>query len=109
MSHEYAPRALIELRQIGQTPSGADLVLQHAPEAFHGIEVMPAPRWQAMQPKLLVPVCQRRRELMRSVEATAINDHDHLFAAVAKEGHALMDILTKPFCITLGDDLREDF
>jgi hypothetical protein len=109
MGHEHVARALIELMQIGKTPSGADLVLHHAPEAFNGIEVMPALRWQDMPPKLLVPVGQRRRELMRSVDAPAINDHDHLFAAVAKAGHSLMDILTNPFGIKLGDDLREAF
>jgi hypothetical protein len=35
MSHEYSTRALVELMQIGKTPSGADPVLQHAPEAFN--------------------------------------------------------------------------
>ena len=34
MRHEYAARALVELLQIGQTPSGADPLPQHAPEAF---------------------------------------------------------------------------
>jgi hypothetical protein len=34
MRHEHAPRALVELMQIGKTPSGADPVLQDAPEAF---------------------------------------------------------------------------
>ena len=52
--------------------------------------------WQEMQPKLLVPVGQRRRELCRPVDATAVGDHDHLFAGVAKEGHHLMDILAQP-------------
>jgi hypothetical protein len=45
---------------------------------------------------------------MRSVDATAIDDHDHLFAEAAKEGHHLMDILTKSLRIKLGDDLIED-
>jgi hypothetical protein len=45
VSHEHVARALIELMPIGKTPSGADPVLQHAPEAFNGIEVMSAPRW----------------------------------------------------------------
>ena len=46
MRHEHTARALVELRQIGETPSGADPVLQHAPEAFNGIEVMSATGWQ---------------------------------------------------------------
>ena len=64
---------------------------------------------QQMQPKLLVPVGQRRRELFRPVDATAVGDHDHLFAGVAKEGHHLMDILAQPLCLKMGNDLVEDF
>src|SRR5919201_5814403 len=96
MLREHATCALIELMQIGKTPSSADPVLHHTPEAFNRIEVVSAMRRQEMQPKLLVPVCQRRRELVRPVDATAVDHHDHLFAGVAKESHHLMDILTKP-------------
>jgi len=109
MRHEHSPRALVELMQVGKAPSGADPVLHHAPEAFNGIEVVAATRRQEMQPKLLVPVCQRRRELVRPVDATAVDNHDHLFPGVAKEGHHLMDILAQPLRIKMGDDLREDF
>ena len=63
MFHEDATRAVVELMQIGKTPSGADPILQHAPEAFNRIEVMTTVGRQEMQPKLLVPVGQRRREL----------------------------------------------
>src|SRR5215469_2757483 len=96
MLGEHATCALIELRQIGKTPSRADPVLHHAPEAFHRIEVVSAMRRQEIQPKLLVPVGQRRCELMRPVDATAVGHHDHLFARVAKKGHHLMDVLAKP-------------
>jgi hypothetical protein len=109
MFHEYSTRALVELRQIGKTPSGTNPVLQHAPEAFNRIEVVTTVGWQEMQPKLLVPVCQRRRELFCPVEATTVGDHDHLFAGVVKEGHHLMDILAQPLRIKMGDDLIEDF
>jgi hypothetical protein len=34
MGHEHLARALVELMQIGTTPSGPDRVLHHAPEAF---------------------------------------------------------------------------
>src|SRR5438445_9621737 len=61
MLREYSTRALIELMQIGKTPSGPDPVLHHAPEAFNRIEVVATMRRQEMQPKLLVPVGQRRR------------------------------------------------
>jgi hypothetical protein len=61
-----------------------------------------------MQPKLFVPVGQRRRELFRSVDATAVGNHDDLFPGVAKEGHHLMDILAQPLRIKMGDNLIED-
>lgn len=109
MGHEDVTGALVELMQIGQTPSGADPVLHHPPKTFHGIEVMAAPGWQEMQPKLFVPVGQRRRQLVGAVDATAVDDHDHLFAGVAKEGHDLMDILTKPLRLKMRDNLIEDF
>jgi hypothetical protein len=109
LSHEYSTRALVELMQIGKTPSGADPVFQHAPEAFNRIEVVTAVGRQEMPPKLLVPVGQRRCELFRPVDATAVGDHDHLFAGVAQEGHHLMDILAQPLCIKMGDNLGEDF
>ena len=102
MFHEDSTRAVVELMQIGKTPSGAHPILQHAPEAFNRIEVMTTVGLQEMQPKLLVPVGQRRRALFRPVDATAVGDHDHLFAGVAKEGHHLMDILAQPLCLKMG-------
>jgi hypothetical protein len=68
MLHEHAARALVELVQIGKTSSGADPVLHHAPESFDGIEVVAAARGQAVQPKLLMPVGQRRRELVGTAD-----------------------------------------
>lgn len=61
-----------------------------------------------MQPKLLVPVCQRRRELVRPVDATAVGDHDDLFPRVAPESHHLMDILAQPLGVKMRDDLIDD-
>ena len=34
MVHQHAAHALIELLEVGETPSSPDLVLQHAPETF---------------------------------------------------------------------------
>ena len=62
-----------------------------------------------VQTKLLLPVDERRREFVRPVDATAVDDHDHRFAGVAKERHDLMDILAKPLGIKMGDDFLEDF
>jgi hypothetical protein len=42
MRHEHATRALGELMPIGQTPSGAHPILPDAPEAFHGLAMVPA-------------------------------------------------------------------
>ena len=109
MLRKYSTRALIKLMQIGETPSGTDPVLHHAPEAFNGVEVVPTMRRQEMQPKLLVPVGQRRRELMRPMDATAVGHHDHLFAGMAKDGHHLMDVLAQPLRIKMGDNLIADF
>ena len=108
MGHEHVSCALVELMQSRKTPSGTDRVLHHAPEAFDRIEVMPTPSWQEMQPKLLVPVGQRRRELMGPVDATAVSDHDHLFPRVAKESHHLMDILTEPLRVKMRDNLIDN-
>ena len=101
MRHEHSARAVIELMQIGKTPPSTDSVLHHAPEAFNRIEVVSAVSRQEMQPKLFVPVCQRRRERVRPMDATAVGHHDHLFAGTAKEGHHLMDVLAKPLRITI--------
>ena len=109
LRHEYSARALVELVQIGKAPSGANPVLHHPPEAFNGIQVVTTVGWKQMQPKLFVPVSQRRRELFRPVDATAVGDHDHLFARVAKEGHHLMEIVAQPLRINMGHDLVEDF
>ena len=106
---EHSTCALIELMQIGKTPSSTDPVLHHAPEACNRIEMVSTMRRQEMQPKLLVPVGERRRELMRPVDATAVGHHDHLFASVAKAGQHLMDVLAKPLCLKMGDNLIEDF
>ena len=108
MRHEHSARAVVELRQIGKTPSSADPVFEHAPEAFNRIEVVTTVSWQEMQPKLLVPVSQRRRQLVRPVDATAVGDHDHLFPRMSKQRHHLMDILTEPCRVKLRDNLIDD-
>jgi hypothetical protein len=109
LRHEHSARALAELMQIGKAPSGANPVLHHTPEAFNGIQVVTTMGWEQIQPKLFVPVSQRRCELFRPMDATAVGDHDDLFPGVAKEGHHLMDILAQPLRIKMGYDLVEDF
>jgi hypothetical protein len=109
LPHEHSACALVELMQIGKTPSSANPVLHHPPEAFNGMQVVTTVGWQHMQPKLFVPVSQRRRELVRPMDTTAIGDHHALCAGVAQEGQHLMDIVAKRLCSTMWDDLLEDF
>src|SRR5262249_60433444 len=108
MSHEYAPRALVELLQVGKTPSSTNPVLQDAPEAFNRIEAVTAVGREQIKPKLFVPVGQRRRELFRPVDTTAVGDHDDFLPRVAKEGHHLMDIFAQPLRLKIRDDLIEE-
>ena len=109
MVHQHAAHALIELLEVGKTPSGPDPVLQHAPEPFTGMQMVPTARWQTMQMQLLVPVRKRRRELVRPMDATAIPHHAHLFPCAATERHHLRDIVAQPLSLTMGNDLKEDF
>jgi hypothetical protein len=46
MRHEYLASAVVELMQIRKTSSGTNRVLQHAPEAFDGIESL-SEKWSA--------------------------------------------------------------
>ena len=108
MRHEHAARSLVEVMQIGKAASGPDPVFHHAPKPLNGIEVVSTASWQEMQPKPRLPVGQRQRQLVGAVDATPVDDHHHLFPAMAKEGHYLMDILPKPFGIKLGDHRIED-
>ena len=62
-----------------------------------------------MKTTLRLPVGERRRALVRPVDATAVDDHDHRFAGVAKERHAWMDIWATPLGITMRHDFLEDF
>ena len=109
MIRKYATCALIELMQIGKTPSSTAPVLQHAPEAFNRVEMMPTVGRQERQPKLLMPVGQCRGQFVCPMDATAVDDHHALFRGVAKKRHQLMAILTTPVRIQRGDNLVADF
>ena len=109
MRHEHATHAPVKLLEIRKTAPSPDFVLQDTPEAFNGIEMVTASGWQELQPKAPLPMGERRGERVRSVDATAIDDHHHLFPSGGKDGHHLMDIVPKPLGIKLRDDLIEDF
>jgi hypothetical protein len=109
MVHEYATHALIERLEVGKTPSGPDPVLHHAPETCKGMQMVSTARWQNMQLKLLVPVRKRRRELVRPMDATALDHPDDRFPRAAKERHPLMDIVAQPLSLKMGNDFKEDF
>jgi hypothetical protein len=108
MRHEHATHAPVKLLEIRKTATSPDLIFQYTPEAFNGIEMVTAVGWQELQPKAPLPMGQCRGELVRSVDATAIDDHHHLFPSGSKDGHHLMDILPKPLGIKLRNDLIED-
>jgi hypothetical protein len=108
MRHEHLAGALVELRQIGKASSSADGVLHHPPEAFDGIEVMATMGRQEMEAKLILIVGEGRVKLMRPMNATAVDDHDDLFASFPKDTHDLMEILAQLLGIKMGHDLIED-
>ena len=56
-----------------------------------------------------MPVGQRRRQLVRSVDTTAVGNHDDLFRGFAEGRHHLMDIWAQLLGIAMGDDLIKDF
>jgi hypothetical protein len=108
MGHEYLASALVELMQIRKPPSGADRVLHHPPEAFDRIEVMATMGRQEMAAKLLLIVVEGRVQLMRPMDATAIDDHDDLLASFAKDFHDLMEIWAQFLGSKMGHALIED-
>src|SRR2546426_8177585 len=109
MRHEHLARALVELMEIGKTPSGADPVLHHAPKAFDGVEVVPTMGWEAMEAQRAVVVVEGRVELMRPMDPAAIDDHHDLFVRFAAGRHHLMQILAQLLSITVRHNFREDF
>ena len=61
-----------------------------------------------MQLKLPLVVVEGRVELVRSMDATAIGYHYHVFPRVTKDAHHLMDVLTKFLRIEMRHDFVED-
>jgi len=72
MVHEHAMRALTELMEVRKTPSGTDLLLHHALEAFDGVEVVAAAGGQDLQAQAPLPMGQRRGEGVRKEVGTYI-------------------------------------
>ena len=64
MRHKHLAGALVELRKIAKTASGADGVLHHPPEAFDGIEVVATMGGQKMEAKLVMIVVEGRVQLI---------------------------------------------
>src|SRR4030095_10542950 len=62
-----------------------------------------------MEAQLAVVVVEGRVELVRPMDAAAIDDHHHLFAGFAEDCHHLMEILTTLLGIKVRDDFIEDF
>src|SRR5262245_51050942 len=62
-----------------------------------------------MEAKLAMVVVEGRVELVRPMDAAAIDDHHDLFAGLAEGRHHLMDILAQLLGIKMRDDFIEDF
>ena len=91
--YKYLARALVKLMQIGKTPSRADRVLHHAPEAFDRIEVVATVGRQHRESSLAVGVVECGVELVRPMDPAAIDDPHDLCPGCAEAGHHLMEIL----------------
>jgi hypothetical protein len=61
-----------------------------------------------MQLQLSMVVVQRRGQLVRPMDATAIGNHDHLFAGVTKDAHHLMHVLAECLRIKMRHDFIEN-
>ena len=109
MRHKHLPCALVELLQIAKTPSGADGVLHHPPEAFDGVEVVPTMGGEEMEAKLAMIVVEGRIELVCPVDPAPVDDHHHFLPGFSEGCHHLMDILAQLLRIKMRDDLIEDF
>jgi hypothetical protein len=109
MRHAHATPTPGELLEMGATAAGPYLVLQHAPEALHGSEVVAASGWHALPPKACMPMGQRRYERVRAVDTPTFDDPYHLVPGGAQRGHHVRDVLPKPCGLKRRDDLREDF
>jgi hypothetical protein len=108
MRHKHLAGALVELRKIAKTASGADGVLHHPPEAFDGIEVVATMGGQQMEAKLVMIVVEGRVELVRPVNPAPIDDHHPLLLGCLAGRHHVVEILAPLLRITVRDDFRED-
>jgi len=109
MRHEHTACSLVELTEIGKIPSSADLILDHAPEAFNGIEVMPTMGWEEMEAKFAMVVVEGRVELMGSMNPAAIDGHHDFLRGFLENGHDLVNILAQLLGIEMRHHFREDF
>jgi hypothetical protein len=109
MGHKHLAGALIELRELGKTPSCTHSILHHPPEAFDGIEVMATVGREEMEAELALVGGEGRVKLMRPMDPAAIDDHADLFAGFAEGRHHLMEIVAQLLGIKVGYDFREDF
>src|SRR4029078_9662211 len=86
MRHAHRPWALGALRQIGNTPSGADRLLPHAPDAGNGGAVRATRGREAMQAPRALVGGEGRGERGRPMAPTAIDDPHDRWAGCAASG-----------------------
>jgi hypothetical protein len=109
MGHEHVACALIELLEVGKTPSGTDGVLHHPPEACVGVEVLSAVGRQEMEAPLAVRVVKGCVQLVRPMATAPLDAHHDLSVGFAKGRHLLLEILAQPLSIQVGHHFLEDF
>src|SRR5262245_1457823 len=109
MCHQHPACPVVELLQIGKTPSRSNAVLHHAPEAFDGVEVVPTMGGEEMEAQLALVVVEGGVELMGPMDPTAVDDHDDLCAGFAEGRHHLVQIWSELLGIKVRHNFIEDF
>src|SRR5262245_23866771 len=109
MGHEHVVCAVVELMQIRKTSSGTNRALHHAPKTFDGVEVVPTMGREEVEAKLALRVVEGRLELVRPMDAAALDDQHDLLPSFAARRHDLMHILAPLLGITVGHDCIKDF
>jgi hypothetical protein len=109
MGHAHTACALGEVTEIGNIPSSAALLLQHAPEACKGMEVMSTMGREAMEAQCAPIVVKGRVELMRSLEPAALDDPHNFLRSFLEHGHDWGQIWAPLRGIDMRPHGREDF
>jgi hypothetical protein len=109
MGHESLAGTLVERREVAKTAARAHGVLQHAPEAFDRIEMVPTMGREEVEAPWAGVMVEGRVELVRPMDPAAVADQHDLFAGVLAGRHHLVEIVAQLLGITVRHDFIEDF